>query len=63
MPAPFIDDPEQWPDGAAEMCVLADEMKDESARTMMFEPADDYDKFDNRAHERGSEPPRTTSPI
>jgi hypothetical protein len=58
MPAAFIDDPKHWRDRAAEMRVLADEMKQEEARRMMLKLADDYEKLGDRAQDRSSRPPR-----
>jgi hypothetical protein len=58
MPGGFIDDPKHWHDRAAEMRVLAEEMKDDNARTMMLKLANDYDKLGDRAEERSSKPPR-----
>jgi hypothetical protein len=54
----FIDDPKHWRSRAAKMRMLADEMSDESARTMMLKLADDYDELGDRAEERGSKGPQ-----
>jgi hypothetical protein len=53
-----IDDPKHWHDRAAEMRVLADEMRNEEAQGMMRRLADDYDKLGDRALERLRRAPR-----
>jgi hypothetical protein len=47
-----INDPKHWRDRAAEMRILADEMKDVDAKTMMLKLAEDYDKLAERAQIR-----------
>jgi hypothetical protein len=47
-----IDDAKHWYDRAAEMRVLAEEMKNREAHDTMLRLADDYDKLGDRATER-----------
>jgi hypothetical protein len=49
-----VNDSKHWRDRAAEMRVLADEMKDIAGKTMMLKLADDYDKLAERAQVRSS---------
>jgi hypothetical protein len=56
MPTRTVDDPKHWYDRAAEMRVLADEMKHEEAQRMTRKLADDYDKLGDRAAERQAHP-------
>jgi hypothetical protein len=58
VPSGLIDDPKHWRSRAAEMRMLADEMSDESARTIMLKLANDYDKLGDRAEERSSKRPQ-----
>jgi hypothetical protein len=58
----FIDDPKHWRSRAAKMRMLADEMSDESARTMMLKLADDYDELGDRAEKRSGKRPGASRP-
>jgi hypothetical protein len=52
MPPRSVDDPKHWYDRAAEMRVLADDMKNDETQAMMLRLADDYDKLGDRAADR-----------
>ena len=49
-----LNDAKHWRDRAAEMRVLAADMKDFDARTLMLKLANDYDKLADRAEDRAS---------
>jgi hypothetical protein len=44
-----VNDPKHWRDRAAQMRVLAEEMKESEAKAIMLRLADDYDKLADRA--------------
>jgi len=46
------DNPKHWYDRAAEMRLLAYDMKNEGAQRLMFKLADEYDRLGDRAAER-----------
>jgi hypothetical protein len=48
----ITDNPQHWYDRAAEMRVLAEEMKTVETKAMMLRLADDYDKLADRAADR-----------
>jgi hypothetical protein len=52
MPLRDLNDAKHWRDRAAEIRVLAEEMKEADARTMMLNLAMDYDKLADRAEDR-----------
>jgi hypothetical protein len=52
MPLRDLNDSKHWRDRAAEMRVLAEEMRDADAACLMHDLANDYDKLADRAAER-----------
>ena len=58
-----LNDAKHWRDRAAEMRVLACEMKDAQAQSMMGKLADDYDKLADRAEDRAGHDKLGPSPI
>jgi hypothetical protein len=48
----FIDDPNHWRQRAEEMRTLADHMRDETSKKMMFRIAEDYELLAKRAEQR-----------
>jgi len=58
-----LNDSKHWRDRAAEMRVLANDMKEPKARAMVLSLADDYDKLADRAAERARRRAKAPSPI
>jgi hypothetical protein len=52
MSTSFINDPKHWRDRADEIRALAEDMRDELSKQMMFRIADDYEQLAKRAEFR-----------